>query len=263
MTLSVSRGASAPMQSDKKADPPTVDGRWTGRITGTPHGDMAMGLSLKQEGTKVTGTLTTDHTGDLPVEGELQGRTLKLSTTGNAEPQLTLTGTLKDERTLGGTLFEPDGRHDLVGGTRQGQTVIRDLRHACRMIVRMPLLAAVVIVSLGVGIGANTIVFSWIQSVVLKPLPAVRDAGGFFFVEPRTDTGIYTEASWPEFRDLRDRLRAISGLMAFRHGAALYRRIRSRRARQWPARVEQLLFCAGSGACRRTVPSRGRDRHAE
>ncbi len=73
MTLSVSRGASAPMQADKKTDPPTVDGRWTGRITGTPHGDMAMGLSLKQDGTKVTGTLTTDHTGDLPVEGELQG----------------------------------------------------------------------------------------------------------------------------------------------------------------------------------------------
>lgn len=109
MTLSVSRGASAPMQSDKKADPPTVDGRWAGRITGTPHGDMAMGLSLKQDGTKVTGTLTTDHTGDLPVEGELQGRTLKLSTTGNAEPQLTLTGTLKDEGTLGGSLSSQMG----------------------------------------------------------------------------------------------------------------------------------------------------------
>ena len=75
--------------------------------------------------------------------------------------------------------------------------MIRDVRHACRMIVRMPLLAAVVIVSLGVGIGANTIVFSWIQSVVFKPLAAVKDAGAFLFVEPRTDTGIYTEARGP------------------------------------------------------------------
>ena len=43
----------------KKTEPPTVEGRWTGRITGTPHGDMAMSLSLKQDGNKVTGTLTT------------------------------------------------------------------------------------------------------------------------------------------------------------------------------------------------------------
>jgi hypothetical protein len=109
LTLSAPRGASAETQANKKADTPAVDGRWAGRITGTPHGDMAMGLSLKQDGTKVTGTLTTDHTGDLPVEGELRGRTLKLSTTGNAEPQLTLTGTLKDEGTLGGTLSSQMG----------------------------------------------------------------------------------------------------------------------------------------------------------
>ena len=101
-------GSNAIGQEGRKR-PDGSNGRWTGRITGTPHGDMAMGLSLKQEGTKVTGTLTTDHTGDLPVEGELQGRTLKLSTTGNAEPQLTLTGTLKDEGTLGGTLSSQMG----------------------------------------------------------------------------------------------------------------------------------------------------------
>ena len=47
-------------------------------------------------------------------------------------------------------------------------------------------------------------------------LAAVQDAGTFLFVEPRTDTGIYTEASWPEYRDLRGRLRTITSLMAFR-----------------------------------------------
>jgi hypothetical protein len=109
VTLSASQGASAPTRGDKKADSQTVDGRWAGRITGTPHGDMAMGLSLKQDGTKVTGTLTTEHTGDLPVEGELTDRTLKLSTAANAEPALTLTGTLKDDGALGGTLSSQMG----------------------------------------------------------------------------------------------------------------------------------------------------------
>ena len=51
------------------------------------------------------------------------------------------------------------------------------------MIWRMPGLAAVVIVSLGVGIGVNTAVFSWIQMMVLQPIPGVADAGGVQLVE--------------------------------------------------------------------------------
>jgi hypothetical protein len=49
-----------------------------------------------------------------------------------------------------------------------------DLRYAWRSIVKMPVLSAVVIISLGVGIGVNTAVFSWLQAVVLRPLPGVR-----------------------------------------------------------------------------------------
>src|SRR6186997_1663386 len=73
---------------------------------------------------------------------------------------------------------------------------IRDLRHASRMILRMPALAAVIIGSLGVGIGANTIVFSWIQSVVLNPIAGVRAASGFQLVEPKSDDGMYLGTSW-------------------------------------------------------------------
>ena len=94
--------------------------------------------------------------------------------------------------------------------------VIRDLRHASRMILRMPALAAVVVGSLGVGIGANTIVFSWIQAVVLNPIRGVRGASGFHLVEAKSDAGLYLSSSWPDYRDLRDRLRALDGLIAFR-----------------------------------------------
>ena len=92
----------------------------------------------------------------------------------------------------------------------------RDLRHAWRTIRRMPLLAAVVVVSIGAGIGVNTAVFSWIQAVVLQPLPGVRDGGGFFFVEPRTDGGSHPGASWLEYRDLRARVRGFRDLLAYR-----------------------------------------------
>src|SRR2546430_3778166 len=94
--------------------------------------------------------------------------------------------------------------------------MLSDLSHAWRAIARMPMLAAVVVVSLGVGIGVNTAVFSWVQAVVLRPLPGVADAGGFLLVEPRADTGSYPGVSWREYADLRERLRSFVDLLTFR-----------------------------------------------
>src|SRR4029079_6941329 len=90
------------------------------------------------------------------------------------------------------------------------------IRHAFRAIGRMPGLAAVVILSLGVGIGVNTAVFSWIQMMVLQPIPGVVDAGAVQLVETRADTGSYPGISWPEYRDLRDRMRTLPDLFAYR-----------------------------------------------
>jgi len=94
--------------------------------------------------------------------------------------------------------------------------MIGDLRHAWRMIGRMPGLAAVVIVSLGVGIGVNTAVFSWIQAMVLQPIPGIADASGVQLVEARADTGSYPGVSWLEYRDLHDRMRTLPDLFAYR-----------------------------------------------
>src|SRR6187431_55211 len=81
------------------------------------------------------------------------------------------------------------------------ESVLRDLRHAGRTIRRMPGLSAVVIVSLGVGIGVNTAVFSWIQAIVFHPLPGVPDATRFHPVEARAEAGARPGASWLEYRD--------------------------------------------------------------
>jgi putative ABC transport system permease protein len=92
----------------------------------------------------------------------------------------------------------------------------RDLRHAWRMIFRMPGLSAVVILSLGVGIGVNTAVFSWIQALVFHPLPGVPDATRFHPVEARAEAGTRPGASWLEYRDLQARLRSFDDLIASR-----------------------------------------------
>ena len=92
----------------------------------------------------------------------------------------------------------------------------RDVRHAWRMIARMPVLATVVVLSLGVGIGVNVVIFSWIQAVVFQPIPGVADAASFNLVEPRTETGMNPGTSWLEYRDLRERLQTFRDLLAFR-----------------------------------------------
>ena len=96
------------------------------------------------------------------------------------------------------------------------KAIIQDLRHACRAIGKMPVMAAVIVVSLGVGIGVNTAVFSWVQAMVLQPLPGVADAGRLHVVEPRAETNSYPGVSWPEFRDIREQTRSFPDLLAFR-----------------------------------------------
>ncbi len=90
------------------------------------------------------------------------------------------------------------------------------IRHALRTIGRMPGLAAVVILSLGVGIGVNTTVFSWIQAILLKPIPGVDESGSFYHLEPKSDTGTYPGMSWAEYLDLKPRLQSIEELVVFR-----------------------------------------------
>ena len=91
-----------------------------------------------------------------------------------------------------------------------------DLVQAWRAIRRMPMLAGVVVVSLGVGIGVNTAIFSWIQAVVLRPLPGVRDSGAFQLIEPRAETGSYPGVSWLEYQDVRARSAMVPEMIAFR-----------------------------------------------
>ncbi|HEY1303200.1 MAG TPA: ABC transporter permease, partial [Vicinamibacterales bacterium] len=50
----------------------------------------------------------------------------------------------------------------------------QDVRYACRMMLRAPAFAAVAVVTLTLGIGANTSIFSVVRALVFKPLPYVE-----------------------------------------------------------------------------------------
>ena len=95
------------------------------------------------------------------------------------------------------------------------ENLLGDLRNAARAIRRMPGLAAVIIVSLAIGIGVNTTILSWIQMILLQPLPGVRGAANFLLVEPRAEAGGYPGASWLEYHDLQKQMAALRDLVAF------------------------------------------------
>ncbi|TAK18652.1 MAG: FtsX-like permease family protein [Acidobacteria bacterium] len=94
--------------------------------------------------------------------------------------------------------------------------ILRDVRQALRTIGRMPVLASVIVLSLGAGIGVNATVFSWIQTFVFNPLPGVARSGSLHFIEAVTETGAYPGVSWAEFQDLRERVKSFRDVAAFR-----------------------------------------------
>ena len=91
-----------------------------------------------------------------------------------------------------------------------------DLRHAWRAIRSMPVVASVVVLSLGIGIGVNTAVFSWLQAVVLRPLPGVVDSATLMLVEPVAETGSYPRRVVARIRRPARAAATFSDLIAFR-----------------------------------------------
>ena len=93
---------------------------------------------------------------------------------------------------------------------------LRELRYAARGLVRAPGFAVAVILTLGLGIGANASIFSVVRGVLLKPLPN-RDESRLIYLR-QSARGIGAENAYfsvPEVADLRGRLRTIPAIGEF------------------------------------------------
>src|SRR5437868_2750571 len=90
-----------------------------------------------------------------------------------------------------------------------------DLRYAVRALARRPSFSLAAIAMLAIGITANTIVFTLIDSLVLRPMP-VRDAARVVRVYPVDGTGRRQNlVSYPDYLDYRDRSEAFDALAAY------------------------------------------------
>lgn len=87
----------------------SIAGRWTMAVAGSPHGDVTMGLTLSQDGGKVSGTFSSPH-GDMNVAGEFADGQLKIATTGDREDErIYLEAKLNADGTLSGSISSPMG----------------------------------------------------------------------------------------------------------------------------------------------------------
>src|SRR5215467_14037205 len=100
-------------------------------------------------------------------------------------------------------------------------SVWRDLKYGLRTLTRNPGFTAVAIVSLALGIGANTAIFTLTNAVFLNPLP-VEDPTHVlevFTVDHATKTTVAnltrTGISYPNYKDFRDQNDVFTGLAAF------------------------------------------------
>jgi putative ABC transport system permease protein len=90
------------------------------------------------------------------------------------------------------------------------RTLISDVRHALRLILKSPGVAAVAALSLALGIGANTAIFSVVHAVILKPLPFPRPDAIVSLEERNRDGSPSGQTGWATYADWRTRSRSLS-----------------------------------------------------
>jgi predicted permease len=83
------------------------------------------------------------------------------------------------------------------------ETLISDIRYALRMLVKNPGLTVVAVLSLGLGIGATTTIFTWLNTFVLNPLPAIPEWNRLVVAHTRAPDGDTWKVSWPDLQDWR------------------------------------------------------------
>jgi len=81
-----------------------------------------------------------------------------------------------------------------------------DLRYGVRMLSKSPIFTTVAVVTLTLGIGANTVIFSLVNALLFRPLPAVH--------EPDQLTYLSGSHSYPDYEYFRDHNEVFSGLLA-------------------------------------------------
>ncbi len=98
-------------------------------------------------------------------------------------------------------------------------SLLQDFRFGLRMLIKNPIFTLIAVVTLALGIGANTAIFSVVDAVLLRPLPYPEANRLVFLWSTMNSQGVpLSPSALPDYQGWRDRNKVFDGLAAFYNG---------------------------------------------
>ena len=95
------------------------------------------------------------------------------------------------------------------------ETLIQDLRYGARILVKNPGFTLIAILTLALGIGANTAIFNIVNALLLRPMPGVVEAERLVQVGRNWGDGVFDSLSYPDYLDYREQNTVFSGIAIY------------------------------------------------
>jgi putative ABC transport system permease protein len=93
-------------------------------------------------------------------------------------------------------------------------TLIQDLRFGLRMLAKNPGFTAVAVLTLALGIGVNTVIFTLVDAMVLRPMP-VSNPDRLVVLEVKSPEGVDPILSYQDYEDIRQQVKSFSGVTIY------------------------------------------------
>ena len=132
------------------------------------------------------------------------------------------------------------------------ETLLQDLRYSGRMLLKHPGFTLIAVLTLGLGIGANTAIFSIVNAVLLRPFPYHAPEQLVMIGENRS--GQNNPVSYPDFVDWRDQNNVFESVSAIRSNESY-----NLTGTNEPERLQGRLVSAGFLSLLGIKPALGRD----
>jgi hypothetical protein len=99
-------------------------------------------------------------------------------------------------------------------GTAALETTVQDIRYALRVLGKSPAFTSVAVLSLALGIGANTAIFTLMDALMLRSLP-VKAPDQLYRLAPAGQAGILESSNFRLYEIMRDQSRSFSGVLLY------------------------------------------------